>query len=67
MTVLAATKDLRRVALWLGHATTQTTEMYVRADAAVKLETITTGLAQVILVMRSESPETQPQSSTTGR
>jgi site-specific recombinase XerD len=40
MTVLAATKDLRRVALWLGHATTQTTEMYVRADAAVKLETI---------------------------
>jgi hypothetical protein len=25
-------KDLRKVALWLGHAKTQTTEMYTRVD-----------------------------------
>jgi integrase/recombinase XerD len=42
LSVLQATKDLRRVALWLGHAQTQTTEMYTRVDASVKLETLET-------------------------
>jgi integrase/recombinase XerD len=28
LTVLQATKDLRKVSLWLGHAHMQTTEMY---------------------------------------
>ena len=32
LTFLQATKDLRKVALWLGHAKTQTTEMYTRVD-----------------------------------
>jgi integrase len=27
-----ATHDIRKVALWLGHASVQTTEIYVRAD-----------------------------------
>jgi site-specific recombinase XerD len=40
LTVLQATKDLRKVALWLGHAHMQTTEMYTRADASVKLEAL---------------------------
>jgi integrase/recombinase XerD len=40
LTVLQATKDLRKVALWLGHAKTQTTEMYTRVDPSVKLETL---------------------------
>jgi integrase/recombinase XerD len=40
LTVLQATKDLRKVALWLGHAQTQTTEMYTRVDPSVKLETL---------------------------
>lgn len=40
MTILQATKDLRKVSLWLGHANLQTTEMYTRADPAVKLETV---------------------------
>lgn len=40
LTVLQATKDLRRVALWLGHAKTQTTEMYTRVDPSVKLEAL---------------------------
>jgi site-specific recombinase XerD len=40
MTILQATKDLRKVSLWLGHSSTQTTEMYVRADPSVKLEAL---------------------------
>ena len=40
MMVLNATKDLRRVSLWLGHSSIQTTEMYVRADESEKLETL---------------------------
>jgi site-specific recombinase XerD len=40
LTVLAATKDLRKVSLWLGHASMQTTEMYTRADPAIKLEAL---------------------------
>src|SRR5215831_13179257 len=40
LTVLQATKDLRKVALWLGHAHLQTTEMYTRADPSVKLEVL---------------------------
>jgi integrase/recombinase XerD len=38
--VLEATKDLRKVSLWLGHASMQTTEMYTRADPAIKLEAL---------------------------
>jgi site-specific recombinase XerD len=38
--VLQATKDLRKVSLWLGHAHMQTTEMYTRADPSVKLEAL---------------------------
>ena len=40
LTVLQATNDLRKVSLWLGHATMQTTEMYTRADPSVKLEAL---------------------------
>ncbi len=40
LTVLEATKDLRKVSLWLGHAHMQTTEMYTRADPSVKLESL---------------------------
>jgi len=45
LTVLQATKDLRKVALWLGHAHVQTTEMYTRADPSVKLETLESVIA----------------------
>jgi integrase/recombinase XerD len=45
MTILQATKDLRKVSLWLGHCSMQTTEMYTRADPAVKLETVESVLA----------------------
>lgn len=40
LTVLQATKDLRKVSLWLGHANMQTTEIYTRADSSVKLEAL---------------------------
>ena len=37
MHTLQATGDIRKVALWLGHTSIQTTEMYLRADPAEKL------------------------------
>jgi site-specific recombinase XerD len=40
LTLLQATKDLRKVSLWLGHARMQTTEIYTRADPSVKLEVL---------------------------
>jgi integrase/recombinase XerD len=45
LTVLQATKDLRKVSLWLGHAHMQTTEMYTRADPSVKLEALESVIA----------------------
>ncbi|MFF0952264.1 tyrosine-type recombinase/integrase [Rhizobium leguminosarum] len=38
MHMLQATRDIRKVALWLGHATLQSTEIYLRADPTEKLE-----------------------------
>ena len=40
LTILQATKDLRKVSLWLGHANMQTTEIYTRADPSIKLEAL---------------------------
>jgi site-specific recombinase XerD len=37
---LQATGDIRKVALWLGHASTQSTEVYLRADPTEKLEAL---------------------------
>lgn len=37
---LQATGDVRKVALWLGHASIQSTEIYLRADPTEKLEMI---------------------------
>ena len=38
--MLQATRDIRKVALWLGHADVRTTEMYLRVDPSEKLEAI---------------------------
>jgi site-specific recombinase XerD len=40
MTILQATHDIRKVALWLGHASVQTSEIYTRADPMEKLNAI---------------------------
>ena len=45
LTILQATKDIRRVSLWLGHAHLQTTEIYTRVDPSVKLETLESVIA----------------------
>lgn len=40
MHTLQATRDIRKVALWLGHASLQSTETYLRADPTEKLEAL---------------------------
>jgi integrase/recombinase XerD len=40
MIVLQATRDIRKVSLWLGHSNLSTTEVYTRADPTEKLEAI---------------------------
>jgi integrase/recombinase XerD len=40
MVTLQATHDIRQVALWLGHTSTQTTEIYTRVDPSEKLNAI---------------------------
>ena len=40
MMIYQATGDLRKVALWLGHASMQTAEIYLQADPMEKLEAI---------------------------
>ena len=45
LTILEATKDIRKVSLWLGHASLQTTEMYTRADPTIKLEALNATMA----------------------
>jgi integrase/recombinase XerD len=40
MNTLRATRDIRKVALWLGHTSVETTEVYLQSDPAEKLETL---------------------------
>ena len=57
MTVLQATHDLRRVSLWLGHASQQTTEMYTRADPGGKLEVLETLLSPKLRTARFKATD----------
>lgn len=40
LNILQATGDLRKVALWLGHANQRTTEIYLRADPTDKIQAL---------------------------
>jgi site-specific recombinase XerD len=40
MNVLRSTRDIRKVALWLGHESTETTEIYLEGDPSEKLEVL---------------------------
>jgi site-specific recombinase XerD len=40
MVTLQATRDIRKVALWLGHASMKTTEIYLHSDPVEKIETL---------------------------
>jgi integrase/recombinase XerD len=42
MHTLQATRDVRKVSLWLGHASLQSTEVYLRTDPMEKLEALNT-------------------------
>lgn len=45
MHTLHATRDVRQVALWLGHASIKSTEVYLRADPTEKLAALQAGTA----------------------
>ena len=40
LNTLQATRDLRKVSLWLGHTSTQTTDIYLQSDPTEKLEAL---------------------------
>lgn len=40
LTVLQATGDIRKAALWLGHESVQTTEDYLRVDVMQRIEVL---------------------------
>jgi site-specific recombinase XerD len=44
MHILQATGDIRKVSLWLGHASIQSTEIYLRADPSEKLDALAMGV-----------------------
>lgn len=58
LTILQATKDLRKVSLWLGHAHLQTTEIYTRADPSVKLEALEAVMAPKLRSGRFKATDT---------
>ncbi|MCO8317479.1 tyrosine-type recombinase/integrase [Burkholderia multivorans] len=57
LTVLQATKDLRKVSLWLGHASIRTTEIYTRADPSVKLEALESIVAPALRTGRFKATD----------
>jgi len=57
MQTLEATQDIRRVALWLGHASVQTTEIYLRADPTEKLEALEAVLPPALRRGRFRAPD----------
>ncbi|MDG6745447.1 tyrosine-type recombinase/integrase, partial [Staphylococcus aureus] len=56
MHTLAATGDIRKVALWLGHASIQSTETYLRADPEEKLQILAAHGAPAIKPGRFKPP-----------
>jgi Asp-tRNA(Asn)/Glu-tRNA(Gln) amidotransferase A subunit family amidase len=55
--MLQATRDVRKVALWLGHADIRTTEIYLRVDPSEKLEAIETVLPLGLRRGRFKAPD----------
>jgi len=54
---LQATRDVRKVALWLGHSSLQTTEVYLRADPTEKLEALAAMGSPILRRGRFDSPD----------
>ena len=57
MLILKTTRDIRKVALWLGHNNVQTTEIYLRADPTEKLEAISAITPPVLRRGRFSAPD----------
>jgi len=55
--MLQATRDIRKVALWLGHADIRTTEAYLRVDPSEKLEAIEAVLPPGLRRGRFKAPD----------
>jgi integrase/recombinase XerD len=56
--MLQATRDIRKVALWLGHADVRTTEIYLRLDPSEKLEALEAVLPPGLRRGRFKAPDT---------
>jgi len=57
MHTLQATRDVRKVSLWLGHASVKSTEMYLRADPTEKLAALDGGIAPTLRPGRFRPPD----------
>src|ERR1019366_3169922 len=57
ITMLQATRDIRKVALWLGHADIRTTEVYLRMDPSEKLEAVEAVLPPALRRGRFKAPD----------
>jgi site-specific recombinase XerD len=55
--MLRATRDIRKVALWLGHADIRTTEIYLRVDPSEKLEAIEAALPLKLRRGKFQAPD----------
>jgi integrase/recombinase XerD len=55
--VLQATGDIRKVSLWLGHTSIQTTEAYLRADPTEKLEAMSAVVPPTLKRGRFRAPD----------
>jgi len=57
MHTLQATRDIRKVSLWLGHASLQSTEVYLRADPTEKLEALAAMVPPALKPGRFRAPD----------
>lgn len=57
MHTLQATHDVRKVSLWLGHASVKSTEIYLRADPTEKLDALEAGIAPSLRRGRFKAPD----------
>lgn len=57
MHTLQATNDIRKVSLWLGHASVQSTEVYLRADPTEKLDALDAATPPTLRRGRFRAPD----------
>ena len=57
MHILQATSDVRKVSLWLGHTSIQSTEIYLRADPTEKLDALAMGVPPTLRRGKFQVPD----------